>query len=57
MPAPGAGRPQRGICIHRAEATATAADQRSASVGGPGHPLDLRVMLGLPAAAHARART
>ena len=51
MPGPG------GICIHRAQATATTAGQRSASACVPGHPLDLRAMLRLLAAADARLRT
>ena len=54
MPAPGAGRPQAGICFHRAQAPA---GRRSASAGGLGHTLDLRVMLRHPAAADARLRT
>ena len=54
MLALGVGRPHSAVCLHRAQATA--AGQRLASVGVPGHPLDLRVMLRLPAAANARLR-
>ena len=55
MPALGVGRPQAANRVHPAQATA--AGQRSASVGVPGHLLDLQVMLRLPAAADARLRT
>ena len=56
MPVLGAGQPKAVFRLYQV-ATVTTAGQRSASVGVPGHPLDMRVMSSLPAAANARLRT
>ena len=56
MPVLGAGQAKAVFRLYQV-ATATTAGQRSASAGVAGHPLDMRVMRSLPAAANARLRT
>ncbi|CAJ1417169.1 unnamed protein product [Effrenium voratum] len=56
MPALGAGQPKAVNRLYQV-ATSTTAGQRSANAGVAGHPLDMRVMRSLLAAADARLRT